>query len=122
MKYKMVTVIILTVLLLGGAIYETVYIEKTFSTFIEKLDEIAQRPEYELSEIEEAEQWWDKKSVCLSITITNTQINEINFTLGELKGAVHAQDFESAEALLMRIREYSDSLSKTYKFSIRNII
>lgn len=122
MRFKLTISIILTILLLGGGIYETIFIQKTFTKFNEKIDVLLAQEEYDLDYAIEIQKWWIKKQPQICITVTHAQINEINFTYNEFIGAVEAKDYQSSRALLQRISEYSDTLRQTYKFKIINII
>lgn len=122
MRYKLTISIILTVLLLGGSIYETIFVENIFNDFNVMLDEVLTQEEFDIARINEIGEWWNKKSKQLALTIPHSQINEVTFTYKELVGAVEAEDFPSARALLTRIKEYSTSLCDTYKFSFGNVI
>ena len=49
-------------------------------------------------------------------------LNEIEITYGELIGAVNAEDYDSASALLNRIKSTSDAYSDTLGLRLGNII
>jgi hypothetical protein len=122
MKFKLTIAIVIIILLIGGGIFETIYIQKTLGEFNEKLEQIADQETYDVETIKELQSWWGKKIVILSLTIPHFQLNEINFTLSELIGAVEAEDIQSSNALLRRIQEYSVTIMDTYKFSLVNIL
>lgn len=122
MKYKLSIVIIAIVLILGGSIIENIYINKTFDEFENKLSHLMQQEEYDFGEIKAVSDWWDKKSDYLEIAISVVLLNEITVTLGELKGAVQNEDYDSASALLDRIYCYSVGIKDMYKLEIENIL
>ncbi len=122
MKYKLTIAIIVTVLLLGCGIWETVYIENTFDRFEIKLSELMQQEEYDLEDIKAVGEWWNSRANKLEITIPHVQLTEITVTYGELIGAVENEDYDSASALLNRIYQYTIRIGNLYGFNMRNII
>ena len=122
MRYKLTIAIIISVLLLGGGIFETVFVDKTFDTFEEKLDVIMAQEYYDLNLVKETGLWWGKRANYLEVTIPHVQLTEITVTYGELIGAVENEDYDSASALLNRIKEYTVRIGSLYGFSCRNII
>lgn len=122
MKYKLTIAIIVTVLLLGGGIWETIYIDRTFNEFEDKLSLLMEQEEYDLGDVKETGDWWYKRADRLEITIPHVQLTEITVTYGELIGAVENEDFDSASALLNRIKQYVIRIGDLYGFSLRNVI
>ncbi|MBR1746887.1 MAG: DUF4363 family protein [Clostridia bacterium] len=122
MKYKLTIAIIVTVLLIGGGIFETIFVEETFSTFGSMVSELAKSEEYDLEEVKSVGKYWEEKADLLEITIPHVQLTEITVTYGELVGAVRNEDYDSASALLLRIQQYVVRIGSLYGFSARNII
>jgi hypothetical protein len=122
MKYKITIVVIISALVLGGSIFESVYIEKTFDNFDKIIENIMAQDPYSLDDVEDALEWWDDKTEKLEISVSVLQLNEISFTLGELKGAVECGDRETAMALLNRIYQYSQRIRDMYRLKINNIM
>lgn len=121
MKYKLTICIVVTVLLIGGGIWETLFVRDTFLSFGEMIDEISDRETYSLSDVTDLQSYWNGRADRLEITIPHVQLTEITVTLGELTGAVRNEDYDSASALLLRIRQYVDRIGALYGFSFRNI-
>lgn len=122
MKYKLTIALLVTVLLLGGGIWETIYIDRTFNEFEDKLSLLMEQEEYDLGDVKETGDWWYKRADRLEITIPHVQLTEITVTYGELIGAVENEDFDSASALLNRIKQYVIRIGDLYGFSLRNVI
>ena len=122
MKYKLTIAIIISILLLGGGIWETIYVEKTFSRFEDRLDIIMQQEQYDLDLVKETADEWNKCADRMEITIPHVQLTEITVTYGELVGAVQNEDFDSASALLKRIKEYTVRIGNLYGFNCRNVV
>ena len=122
MKYKLTLAIVITALLLGGGIWETIYINNTFDEFNEKLDSLMQQEEYDIETVKGVGDWWFAEANKLEITIPHVQLTEITVTYGELIGAVENEDFDSASALLNRIKQYTIRIGELYGFKFRNIV
>lgn len=121
MKYKLTLVIVISLLLIAGGIAETIFVAKTFGDFGHMVDEVSAREEYALEDVRALQDYWEQRADWLEITVPHVQLTEINVTLGELVGAVRNEDYDSASALLLRIREYVDRIGTLYGFSFRNI-
>lgn len=121
MKYKLTVLIVATVILIGGSIGETIYIKNTFEEFCDRLEEQMDAETYSLEEVTELSEWWEDKAETLEIFISVLQLNEITVTMGELKGAVKKEDYDSANALFDRIYQYAVRISDMYMLKINNI-
>lgn len=122
MKYKLTIAIIVTVLLVGGGIAETIFVNKTFDSFEEKLLAVMERDAYSYDEIQKIGDWWNKRTQFLEISIPHVQLTEITVTYGELIGAMEEEDYDSANALLNRIYRYSVEIGNQYGFKLKNIL
>lgn len=122
MKFKLTIAIVVAVLLIGGGIWETVYVNNTFDEFEIKLEELMQQEEYNLDDIKTVGNWWYSRADKLEITIPHVQLTEITVTYGELEGAVENEDYDSASALLNRIYQYTIRIGNLYGFKMQNII
>lgn len=122
MKYKLTIAIIVTVLLVGGGIAETIFVNKTFDTFEERLLAVMEQDDYSYDEIQDIGNWWNKRMQILEISIPHVQLTEITVTYGELIGAMEEEDYDSANALLNRIYRYSVEIGNQYGFKLKNIL
>ncbi len=122
MKYKVTIVILVSLLLIGGSIGETLYIRNTFEEFENRLQAQMYEEYYELEEVKELAKWWEDKAETLEIFISVLQLNEITVTMGELIGAVTKEDYDSANALYDRIYSYSVRIKDMYMLKLNNIL
>lgn len=123
MRYKLTIAIILTVLLLGGGIYETIFIHNTFEDLGMQIDAILdQGDEYSVESINATIKWWGKKSKQLAITIPHNQIDAISYSLHELRGTALDKDFKSSTAVLTKLLGHAENINNAYTFSFWNII
>ena len=124
MKYKLTIAVVIVVLLLALGIVEEIYVRKTFESFGEKLEEILDSPDeiYRLEDVVATHLWWQKRHRYMELFLPHIQLNEIETTYGELIGAVEAEDYDSANALLNRIYATTLALKEMYGFRIGNIL
>ncbi len=121
MKYKLIVAIVIIVLMLVFGICDTIFTDKIMTKFCTSLEEIMKQEEYNLEDIENLSSWWHKKTYYLEITTSRLQLNEVTATLGELKGAVESEDFQSASALLKRIDHLAKEIKHMYSIRVGNI-
>lgn len=123
-KGKLTIAIIVLTVILGLGIFEQIYIHRTFEDFSEKLNNfiIEEDETYDYDAIVETQKWWEKKVKYLELFLPHVQLIEITITFGELVGAVGAEDYDSAQALLNRIQRTSESFENMYGVRIGNII
>lgn len=124
MKYKVAAVIIALTLIIGLGIFEQIFIKTTFEEFNSRLDSfiVEEDETYDLKQIKETQEWWKKRHKYLELFLPHNQLIEISITYGELVGAVAAEDFDSAQALLNRIRQTGEEFEDMYALRIGNII
>ena len=118
-----VAICVLVVMIALG-VFEQVLIAKTFTEFEERLEKfiVDEDEEYDYDAIVETQEWWEKKAKYLELFLPHVQIVEITITYGELVGAVGAEDHDSAQALLNRIKSTVESFSNNYSVRIGNIV
>lgn len=121
---KLGIAICVLVFIIALGVVEQVLISKTFSEFEERLERfiVDEDEEYDYDAIVETQAWWEKKSKYLELFLPHVQIIEITITYGELVGAVGAEDHDSAQALLNRIKSTAESFSNNYSIRIGNVI
>ena len=124
MKYRIAAAILTTVLILGLGVGEQIIVAKTMDEMLSRLDSfIVEEDEvYDYDEIKQTGEWWEKRHKILELFLPHNQILEISITYGELIGAVGAEDFDSAQALLTRIRMTCQEFKNVYSVRIGNII
>ncbi|MBO5773716.1 MAG: DUF4363 family protein [Clostridia bacterium] len=112
------------VVMIGLGVLEQVLIAKTFAEFEERLNAfiVEEDEEYDYDAIVETQKWWEKKAKYLELFLPHVQIVEITITYGELVGAVGAEDHDSAQALLNRIKSTVESFYNNYSVRIGNVV
>ncbi len=124
MKYRIAAAVISIALILGLGVGEQIIVAKTMDEMLARLDSfIVETDEvYDYDEIKATGEWWAKRHKLLELFLPHNQILEISITYGELTGAVGAEDFDSAQALLTRIRMTCQEFKTVYSVRIGNII
>lgn len=124
MKYRIAAAVISIALILGLGVGEQIIVAKTMGEMLARLDSfIVETDEvYDYDEIKATGEWWAKRHKLLELFLPHNQILEISITYGELTGAVGAEDFDSAQALLTRIRMTCQEFKTVYSVRIGNII
>lgn len=124
MKYRIAAAVISIALILGLGVGEQIIVAKTMGEMLARLDSfIVETDEvYDYDEIKATGEWWEKRHKLLELFLPHNQILEISITYGELTGAVGAEDFDSAQALLTRIRMTCQEFKTVYSVRIGNII
>lgn len=123
-KMKLTLALVVLVVILGLGIFEQVFIHKTFEEFSDRLNGfiVEEDETYDYDAIVETQKWWEKKVKYLELFLPHVQLIDITITYGELVGAVGAEDFDSAQALLNRIQRTAESFENMYGVRIGNII
>ncbi|MBQ8178790.1 MAG: DUF4363 family protein [Clostridia bacterium] len=123
-KGRLTVALIILLFVVGLGIGEQIFIHRTFDEFTERLESfiVEEDETYDYSAIVETQKWWEKKVHYLELFLPHVQMNEITITYGELVGAVGAEDFDSAQALLNRLQQTSIAFEEMYGFRIGNII
>lgn len=123
MKYKLIIVILISAMLITGSILELVYVNKGLDEFIERLDVLMeQEGEYSLQTSVETDAWLKKQHKKFEFIIPHYQLNDISIAYGEYLGAVIAQDYDSATALLHKVYENAERMKDMYSLTIQNVI
>ncbi|MBR2350002.1 MAG: DUF4363 family protein [Clostridia bacterium] len=124
MKNKLTVAIVVLVLIIGLGVFEQIFIHCTFKEFSERLETfiVEEDEEYDYDAIVETQKWWERKVKYLELFLPHVQLIEITITYGELVGAVGAEDYDSAQALLNRIQRTSESFENMYGIRMGNII
>lgn len=124
MNFRLVIAIMFLILLLAFGIFQEIYLDKVFSQFDSMLEELTNPPDgkYDLAKTIQVEEWWDKQHSKMEMFLPHLPLNEIAATLGEFKGYVKTEDYESSTAMLTRLMVLSESLSEMSGVRIGNIL
>lgn len=121
MKSKMIVVIVISVIMLAGGIFELIYINKSFEELQERIDDILADGQ-PIEKVYETRDWLEKKHKGLEFFIPHFELNELSVLYNEMTGAVVAGDDKGAVTLLHRLMEYSIRLQDVYSFRFQNIV
>lgn len=123
MKGKPILAVVILVIIIALGVFEQIYIHKIFDEFSARLESfIVEEDEvYDLDAIKETQEWWIQKHGYLELFLPHVQLIEITITYGELVGAVGAEDYDSAQALLNRLQQTSDAFADMYGISPGNV-
>lgn len=123
-KKKLTLALVVLAIIVGLGIVEQIFIHKTFEEFSIRLESfiIEEDETYDYNAIVETQKWWEKKVKYLELFLPHVQLIDITITYGELVGAVGAEDYDSAQALLNRIQRTAEAFENTYGVRIGNII
>lgn len=106
MQVRMIVAIVFFILLIACGLFQEFYLDKIFSDFNKMLDEIGDTHDgyYNLDKIIEAQYWWHDKTRKMEYFLPHMPLYDITSNLGEFKGAVIADDYQSATAMLNRLK------------------
>lgn len=121
-KYKLIMVIIVIVLVIGGGIFELIYLDKCYTGFVERLDEIMAQEPYDIESVYDTRDWLDKKHKGMEYFVPHFELNELSISYAELVGAIEKEDYDSASAILHRLRQHAIRQGDIFKFRIQNIV
>ena len=123
-KKKLTVALVVLAIIISLGICEQILIKTTFDEFSARLNEfiVDEEETYDYQSIVETQKWWEKRVKYLELFLPHVQLIEITITYGELVGAVGAEDYDSAQALLNRIQRTSESFENMYSVRIGNIV
>jgi hypothetical protein len=123
MKTKLIIVLVVVALVVAGAIWQEVYTHRTFETFAQKLQVLADKGEpIDINEARAVHEWWHKRQGVMLGFLPHTPLNEVQMTFGEFIGALVADDQPSAVAQLSRLQFTVHSLGDMFNLSFRNVV
>ena len=122
MKHRLVIVLIVVTLVLAGAIWQEIYMERAFEQFGKKIEAVETKGELKLEDVKALREWWKPRHNVLVSFLPHIPLNEVEMTFGELIGALKAEDKDSAVAQLVRLRFTVDGLGDMFNLRVRNII
>ena len=82
MKYKVAAVVVTLALILGLGVFEQIFIKTTFEEFNSRLDSfiVEEDETYDLKQIKETQEWWEKRHKYLELFLPHNQLIEISIT------------------------------------------
>ena len=119
---KVIIVLVVIVLVFGGAIWQEIYAENTFNEFVTRIETIQENEELTIEDINDLRDWWRPHHNILVSFMPHVQLSEVDKTLGELAGGIMADDQKSATAQLNRLKATVESLADMFNLRLNNII
>ena len=124
MVKSVISMIVVAILLIAGAIYETSFVKKQFNdlsgaieTVYEKVDEKTATED----DVYALQDDWLYKKRYLHIFIPHNEIKEIDLWLAESVKLVREEKWEDAISKIEVLKELAEQIPKTFKVSIENI-
>ena len=125
MVRSIITMLLVSAILLAGALYESDFIARQFSEFDVALEELYYKVDEETANKEDVyavQKNWVNKKKYLHIFIPHNEIKEIDLWLSEAITLVRDKEWADAISKIEVLRELSEQIPKTFKVSIENIL
>lgn len=121
MNIRLVATIVIFLLLAGLCVMEEVVVNGSFDELEKRLEAVKNPSRLSLEEMLDIEEWWQDEHKTLETILPHVNLNEITFVLGELVGAIEAEDYKSAEAQYYRLIRVVEAVPEMYTVSISNV-
>ncbi|MBQ7340433.1 MAG: DUF4363 family protein [Clostridia bacterium] len=125
MVKTIVSMIIVAIILTGGALYESNFIKRQFVEFDSLLEVLYEKVENETA-IEEdvlsVQKNWLEKKKYLHVFIPHTEIKEVDLWLSESVTLVQNKKWEDALSKVEVLRELAEQIPKTFTLKIENVL
>lgn len=125
MVRSIITMLLVSAILLAGALYESDFIARQFLEFDVALEELYYKVDEETANKEDVyavQKNWVNKKKYLHIFIPHNEIKEIDLWLSEAVTLVRDKEWADAISKIEVLRELSEQIPKTFKVSIENIL
>lgn len=124
MVKTILSILLSLLLIVGAAVFETWYVEKTFGEFSEQLESLYEKIEEESATRGDAEavriSWNDKKK-SLHIWVPHNDISYIDYWLSEGLSLVETEHYDDARGKIEVLLEICRNIPASYAFSFENI-
>ncbi len=127
---RMIAVISFAVIITTAGIFESLYIQKTFS-FLEGQAEIIEEKlaaddtkidtEENIGAIKDLHKEWQKKTKVLKFFVWHTGIKDVEVGLARIQSYTEENNYTEAHVELTNLIDYTRHYKEDYKFSIQNI-
>ena len=124
MVKSLFSMIIVALLLVGGAIYENKFVTEQFSEFSQVLSALYEKVDERSATIDDVyavqENWLEKKK-SLHTFIPHNEIKEIDLWLSESTTLVRDEQWEDAISKIEVLKELAEQIPKTFQLTLGNI-
>lgn len=118
------SMIIVALILVGGAIYENQFVTRQFSEFEQVLSVLYEKVDEQSATIDDVyavqENWLEKKK-SLHAFIPHNEIKEIDLWLSESCTLVRDEKWEDAISKIEVLKELAEQIPKTFQLTLGNI-
>ena len=124
MVKSFITVIVTFLILVGGAVYEQIYIGKAFSGLKEEFTEIYEKIDDESitnEEILSAQEKWIEEKHKLHAFIPHNEIKELDLWIAEAVYYVEVQNYEEAQGKVSVAIELLEQIPRTFAVTFENV-
>ncbi|MBQ3219387.1 MAG: DUF4363 family protein [Clostridia bacterium] len=125
MVKTIVTIIVTTLILIGGAIYETDFIHRQFNEFHDVLEVLYEKVDNETAtqdDVYAVQNNWIEKKKCLHVFIPHNDIKEVDLWLSESATLVRDKEWKDAISKIEVLKELSEQIPKTFIIAWENIL
>lgn len=123
---KTVTVtIVVTLLLVAGAIYETNFVQRQFNEFNTVISELYEKTDDHTAVEDDAlaaQKNWEDKKRWLHAFIPHNEIKEVDLWLAEVITLIRDKEWSDAISKLEVLKELSEQIPKNFLISIENVL
>lgn len=119
------SIVIALSLILSVSLYETWYVQSTFSHFHQMLTALQNKSELQTATYEDGtslQKYWDGKKRWLHVWLPHTSLQEIDFQLDEAVGFLYVKDYEGALPKISVLLGLSEHIPKSYDYGAGNIL
>ena len=125
MVKSFVSMLIVSMVLVFGILFESKFINKQFTDFNEVLCVLYEKVDTETATIDDVyavQQNWLKKKKILHVFIPHTEIKEVDLWLSESATLVRDKEWEDAISKIEVLKELSEQIPKTFSLKIENLL
>lgn len=125
MVKSVISMIVVLILLVVGAIGESIFISKRFDDFSSEIDVLYQKIDCEEAVEEDClslQKSWIKRKKYLHVFIPHNEIKEIDLWLSESVVLVRDKEWTDALSKIEVLGELIEQIPKSFKLSIENIL
>ncbi len=120
---QVVIVLILFGIMLGGIVWNALYIDKEVNRFVSRLDELPDQPGQEAFEAAQAIAGeWEKQSGIIGLSVGVTVMDRVSEGMAQLVAAAQCGDYYKYRETLALLCDIVADLSRLEQFRIDNLI
>ena len=125
MVKTIITIIATTLILIGGAIYETNFIHRQFNEFHDVLEVLYEKVDNQTAtqdDVYAVQSNWIEKKKCLHVFIPHNDIKEVDLWISESATLIRDQEWTDAISKIEVLKELSEQIPKTFIIAWENIL